>query len=441
MSLKNILARVRSNFLYIPSLYGIAALLLAIASIQIDTHIMSIEYLHRFIPDSLFMDIDLAQTILGSISAALLTMTTITFSTILVVLTTYISEFSPRTLQNFISDPNTQRVLGCFIAGIIYSILLLLLIRETEMVTHFIAPSFAVLFAIICIFVFVYFIHHVSSWIQVSSLLHYITRSTIEKIDKEFKKETEIEADDPWDDWESEDIKHIDPRIIRAEHSGYIQNIDIEGMVKQAQKDDCIVRINANINDYIEKGGVFLSMWELDTPNNPKTYHKFISIGPERSSKDTVEIAVTKITEIALRALSSGINDPNTAVNCIENLGKVLSHLGSKHLPRAFHNDEQRQLRVIMEKPDFSDYLYKCFYQIRQHGFKDISVLSAGLKALGVIAANNSDKIKDVVYKFTEYIMEGIDQESLLSWDKDYINRQLEELYKVCGHSSKFTKL
>ncbi|SDI49147.1 DUF2254 family protein [Alteribacillus bidgolensis] len=116
----------------------------------------------------------------------------------MIVLTTYISEFSPRTLQNFISDLNTQRVLGFFIAGIIYSILLLLLIRETETVTHFIALSFAVLFAIICTFVFVYFIHHVSSWIQVSSLLHYITRNTIEKIDKEFKKETEIEADDPW---------------------------------------------------------------------------------------------------------------------------------------------------------------------------------------------------------------------------------------------------
>ncbi len=81
------LLRIRSNFLYIPSLYGLAALLLAIASIEIDTHIMSVEYLHRFIPDSLFMDIDLAQNILGSISAALLTMTTITLSTILIVLT------------------------------------------------------------------------------------------------------------------------------------------------------------------------------------------------------------------------------------------------------------------------------------------------------------------------------------------------------------------
>ncbi|SDI49121.1 DUF2254 family protein [Alteribacillus bidgolensis] len=59
------------------------------------------------------------------------------------------------------------------------------------------------------------------------------------------------------DDWESEDINHINPRIIHAEHSGYIQNIDINGIVKQTQKDDCIVRINANINDYIEKGEHF----------------------------------------------------------------------------------------------------------------------------------------------------------------------------------------
>ncbi len=441
MSWTGFLLKVRSSFWYLPSIYGAVAFVFALISLKIDSYVINIEELYQLLPTILLTDINLAQIILSSIAASLLTMTTITFSTILVVLTTYLSEFSPRTLQDFITDHSTQRVLGIFVGGFVYSIILLLLLKDDGDGTLFVVPSIAILLSITCLFVFVFFIHHVSSWIQVSNLIHNITWKTTEQIEKDLVSKSDVHEDAPWDDWESEEIKYSTPKEYYAEHTGYIQYIDISAMVEQASKDDCIIKIEKKINDYVDSETKLLSIWSFSENSVKNDYEKYISIGPKLAPMNNIESGLIKIVEIALRALSSGINDPNTAINCINNLGRILTKLGHTHLPRAFHNDKNRNLRVIQDKLEFSDYLYKCFYQIRQSGFHDISVLSSGIQALTFIAANNKEPIKDSVWNFTKYIIEGIDGKSLLSLDKQYINRQLETLAAAAGRKDEFKQI
>ncbi|WP_088104559.1 DUF2254 domain-containing protein [Halalkalibacter urbisdiaboli] len=438
MTTTNVFIRIRNSFWYLPSLYGFIAAVLAIISAQLNAYITSQESIYVLLPQVLFTDIHLAQTILSSISASLLTMTTITFSTILVVLTTYLSEFSPRTLQNFITDHSTQRVLGIFVGGFIYSVLLLLLLRETETTTTFIVPAIAIFISITCLIVFVFFIHHVTSWIQVSNLIHTITLATIERINQNFKDASDVHEDAPWEDWESEEIKQITPKQFTLDNAGYIQYIDIQGLVDEAVKEDCIIRIEKQVNDYVDHETPLLSIWTLDHHKVDTNFKRFFIIGSEQAAVNDIEFGLTKIVEIGLRALSSGVNDPNTAINCIENLGKILTKLGRKHLPTPYYNDAARNLRVIYDQPDFSDYLYQCFFQFRQYGFSDLSVLSAGIKALTLIAESNSKQIKETVWEFTEYIMEGLDQSSLLSLDKRYINKQLQALANATEHRKDF---
>ncbi|WP_169823155.1 DUF2254 domain-containing protein [Anaerobacillus alkalilacustris] len=441
MKVKLSITQIRSNFWYIPSLYGAIAVIFAYSSLFIDPFLMTLETPYTFVPIFLLTDIHLARTILSSISASLLTMTTITFSTILVVLTTFLSEYSPRTIQNFITDKDTQRVLGIFVGGFIYSILLLLFLRETASVTQFIVPSFAVLFSIVCIIVFVFFIRHVSTWIQVSNLIHQITLNTIQKIDSTLSDAMENHKDAPWEDWETEEITQEKPQQISFIHAGYIKHINIEGLVEQATKDDIIIKIEKNISEYVDNDTPLLSIWGAKEKVTVERYKDYFSIGTEKAPIDNIEFGLTKLVEITLRALSSGINDPNTAINCIENIGKILTKLGSKHLPRSYHNDKNRNLRVIYDKPNFNDYLYKCFYQIRQYGFQDISVLSASIKAFTLIAETNSKEIKSTIWEFTKYIVEGIEVERLLSLDRNYINQKIENLAKVTGHINEYKPL
>lgn len=433
--------QIRSNFWYIPTLYGFIAVLFSFFSLYVDPFLMNFDNAYVLIPTVLLIDIDLARTILSSISASLLTMTTITFSTILVVLTTFLSEYSPRTIQNFITDKNTQRVLGIFVGGFIYSILLLLFLRETASVTQFIVPSFAVLFSIICLIVFVFFIRHVSTWIQVSNLIHHITLNTIQKIESTLSAARENHKDAPWEDWETEEITQEKPQQISFTNAGYIKHINIEGLVEQATKDDIIIKIEKNISEYVDNDTPLLSLWGTKEKLNIEQYKQYFSIGTEKAPIDNIDFGLTKIVEITLRALSSGINDPNTAINCIENLGKILSKLGSKHLPRSYHHDKNRNLRVIYDKPNFNNYLYKCFYQIRQYGFQDISVLSASLKAFTLIAETNSEEIKSSIWEFTKYVIEGIEKDKMLSLDRNYINQKIKQLAKVTGHIKDYKPL
>lgn len=432
--------RIRSTLMYIPTVYGLIAVVLAFISIYIDRLITADHSSKRYLPDLFFSDLDLAKTILSAIASSLLTMTTITFSTILVVLTTFLSQFSPRTLRNFITDKITQRVLGFFVGGFIYSIVLLLSLKDRGTDQVFIFPSFSVLISIACVLVFVFFIHHVTSWIQVSSLIHNITIHTISKIDEELMDKEKVKEDAPWEDWESDDLHQLTPQPFCLQKTGYIQEIDTDGILDQATKFNCIVRLEKKLGDYVDQDTPVLSIWKLDKSVEPKSFEKFFSVTIQMAPIEDIEFGIVKIVEIALRALSPGINDPNTAINSIDNLGKILTKLGKKHLPRPYINDKDRNLRVIKHQLSFSDYLYRSFYQIRQSGFHDISVLSTGIEALTLIAGSNDSEIKKDVWELALYIKEGINSETLLSLDRKFIHEKFLQLASACGQSQEYEK-
>lgn len=440
MSFTSLFLKIRSNFMYLPTLYGVVAFIIAILSIKLEAIIMKQKAIQHIIPSVLFTDIGVARTILSTISASLLTITTITFSTILVVLTTYLSNFSPRTLQNFITNHSTQRVLGMFVGGFVYSIVLLLILEDAGPDTRYIVPSFAITISIICLFVFVFFIHHVTSWIQVSNLIYNITQSTSKRIEKDLSDLNDVKEDSPWDDWESEEIKHIIPQPIYMNKVGYIQFIDINGIINQANRDDSIIRIERNINDFVDEETVILSMWSKKDANSFMDYEKFITIGSKQSPFHNIELGMSKIVEIAVRALSPAVNDPNTAINCIDNLGRILVKLCKKHLPKSYFNDQYRNLRVIFEQPTYSDYLYKSFSQILRYGVQDVTILLAIIKALTSIA-ESAPQSRKIIWGFAQFVIEGINKEELLSLDRNYLNKRLKRLATTTGYPKDFKPL
>lgn len=432
MSVKMVIIRIRTSFWYLPALYGIIALILAIGSMFFDRYLAN-HSLYLYIPEVFLSDRSLAQTILSSLSASLLTMTTITFSSILVVLTTYLTQFSPRALQNFITDHHTQRVLGIFIGGFIYTIILLLILRKNDTGTLFIVPAFAIFVSIICLGMFVFFIHHVTSWIKVSNLIYNITTNTIHAISNLYIDETDYRAASPWEDWEYIELRTVIPFQLKSKKAGYVKYIEIDKMVTRATMDNCIIKIEQGLGKYVDETTTLLSFWNLDDPSKSRNYLSLITITNEQEPVEDIEFGLQKVTEIALKAVSPAINDPYTAINCINHLANILSLLGQKHLEIPFYHDKNQYLRVIFEKPLFEDYLYECFYQIRHYAKEDVSVMASILKALTFISQNNSDYIKDVIWEFSFYIVEGLKEVNWLSKDKQFLNKHLVEIAKVCN--------
>lgn len=423
MPIKPILVKVKSNFWITPAIYAVLFFILAVLSITGDRYLADNGYF-KYIPSVFLTDKELAHTILSATSTSLLTMTTITFSSVLVVLTTFLANFSPRTLHNFNSDSKIQLVLGVFIGGYIYSLVLLNQVRENETSNDFIVPTLAIIVAFICVGMFVFLIHHMTEWIKVGNVISNITKETLSSI--EDKKRT----DDPEEDFSLGKEKTVE---VKSRCEGYIQDIAMSELIDFAEKEQLVISFTKDQGDYVDVDTPLLLVSSESESIDEDEILKFITFNTDHESKNDIEFGIQKIAEIALRGIAPGKNDPETAIACMEHLAQILTKIGKNHSPSPYHRDSGNQIRIVLPKPTFTDYLYESFYQIRHYGKEDVSVMASVLKALILVAETNRNEIKQEVWEFSAYIYEGIKQQDWLSLDKTMLNKQLKKLANACG--------
>ncbi len=427
---------IRKSFWYLPAFYSVFSVVLAYFSVVIDERLYRTDTQAAF-PAFMVTDRETTQIILSALATSILTMTAITFSSIMVLLSTYLSQYSPRTLNNFISDMVTRRVLGVFIGSFLFFVLVMLWMNITDQSLFLIVPSLSVFLSAVCLAFFVYFIHHVGTWIQVSNLIQDITDNCLSILQnqKKGRKHLQTSIESPWSSWENEEYKLNAHQTATSLRPGFIQLLDLDAIVKQAHKDDLLIQMEKKIGDYVDEGTPLFQYWSLgDRPHDEKDYLKHIRIGGQRSSEQDIEFGIQKLTEIAVRAVSPGINDPQTAINCIQRLGKVLSRLAEESVEEPYIYDQDQNLRVVLKTSTFSHILYKTFYQIRFYARQDVSVLAAVFEALTLIAEKSQTSLKEKVWQFAKSIVEGIDRSAMIDLDYLYLNEKLDDIARKTGH-------
>jgi len=437
------LHNIENKIYFIPSIYAAAAAVLSILVIFIEHQYSQV--LLNYIPAYLFTSYDLSKTILSTIAGSLFAMITVSFSTIMVVLTMYSSQFSPRTMQDFLKNKATLKVLGVFIAGFIYSILTLLFIDENLQgadEASIFSAAIGVIIAVICLGYFVYFIHHAANSVQVNLLIESLKTEVIEIVDK---LESRNNSNDSIRNSAPDNLKEITDREfceVHPDKSGYIQLIfDLE-LTKLADEYNIIIRAEKMIGDYVTENTVVFKAWKLDPDSELEVELEVLQeqiksnlvINNERSKKNDIEFGLLKLTEVALRAISPGINDPNTAIFCINQLGWVLSRIAVANIENTYYYNDKDELCFILEDVSFWDLLYKTFYQLRHYGNQDVSVAGSILDALVIIAEGSPEDIKEQVWTFSHYILEGFDRNVLEQEDKKFLNHKIYRLAKETGH-------
>ncbi|EAR67911.1 hypothetical protein B14911_14142 [Bacillus sp. NRRL B-14911] len=410
---KQFLFKIKEGTWFIPAVYTLVALILAIGVVYVDY------YLNEFYPEIFLVGLDLGKTILGTIAGSLLTMTTITFSTTMVVLTTYSSQFSPRTLENFIQDPVTMRVLGVFIGGFVYCIFTLLFIRESFGNTVA-SASIGIIIAFICLAFFAYFIYHVATSIQVGKLIERLADDALDVIKKEKER---YEQDDRVSLLQVRPSVVIEAKAVKARRFGYIQYIDEGMLMEHAAEQGSIIEVLKPIGHFVTEKHDLLCVHNQE--EIPEGLEDAVIVGIERTTYSDVEFGLQKIAEVALRAVSPGINDPNTAIQCINYLSVCLS--AASHLNgevKAISDDEGRMKVIIPHRP-FEDLLNTSFRQISYYAKDDFSVMQAIFKALEEIGSGCGPEIRKTLDKFADYLKEQVETAALTKTEKD-------ELYKVC---------
>lgn len=385
--------RVRSSFWFVPAVMACFSVALAIATVAIDERIaggwmqrMRLTYTGS--PEG-------ASGVLETIAGSMMTIAGVVFSMTLVALTLASSQFGPRLLRNFMSDKANQLVLGTFVATFLYCLFVLRTVRHAEesaFVPH-LSISLGVLFALVSIGVLIYFIHHVSVSIQADEIVARVGEELIEGIDRLFPEQIGLANSDSGIDVEGSGIPALfdeTARPVHAEKDGYVQFIDADALMHIATQENLLLRLAKRPGHYVTAGIPLVLIRPGDRVNEDlsKRINEAIILGKQRTPVQDVEFTVSQLVEIAVRALSPGVNDPYTAIRCVDRAGSALFRLAGRAMPSPYRRDKQNQLRVIAPPVTFPSVLNAAFDQIRQNARANAAVTIRLMETITVVAGS-----------------------------------------------------
>lgn len=388
---------MRATYWAVPSAMAVVAVGLSLAMVALDEIVTaralaSLSWVYTGSAEG-------ARAVLSTIASSMITVAGVTFSITIVALTLASQQFGPRLLRNFLRDPGNQIVLGTFVSTYLYCLLVLRTVRgtdDTDFVPH-LAVTGGVVLAMLSLGVLIFFIHHVATSIQVSQVIGNVAADLDTAIDQLFPSSI---GDDP----EGSAVRPpsdrslagpplasggAGPRSILATAAGYLQAVDSERLMNVAADADVVLRLDVRPGAFVRSGSGLLSVWPAAsvTERLDASLRSAFIIGVDRSPTQDVSFYMDQLVDVALRALSPGINDPATARSCVDRLEGALCQLARRHLPSGLRVDASGDLRVIAAPLSFPEMIDVAFSEIMAHAESNLSVTCRVLDALGTVGA------------------------------------------------------
>ena len=428
--LKNLWQQLIGSYWFIPSACVLAGILLAPILVTIDEHFDRETV--RELSFAFTGDDEAARAIMTTIAGAVLGVAGTTFSITIAVLSMASSQFGPRLLRNFLTDTPNQFVLGAFIGTFSYSLLVLKAIHKYDVAFGVpqLAVTFGIIMAIICALLLVYFVQHMVHAIQASHVIEGASNEAIKNIHYWYKDRCDINHQRNVVHQDIEQFHTWSATPIYAPSSGYLQQIYLKSLVTLSQDYAGVVQINANLGDFVTDRNIIGYFYQRPAnhpdsrqqTNTPKLaivprppdslfWQRFagcIRIEQRLSHSNDIAYSLGQMTEIAVRALSPGINDPKTAVNCVQSLTSCLSIMMRRQPPSPYHfyikNPDKSMpdkttsdnsiiekvshkprdaiLAVVTHTPKISDFIDTSLGEIRRYATADLMVLKALCQAM-----------------------------------------------------------
>lgn len=414
--LKYIWQKLNSTFWFIPIMLVLSSVILAFLFIYLD-------YEFKLKPDGILKYIyagsaDSARSILSTIAGAMIGVAGTVFSITLVALTLASSQFGSRLLRNFMYDSVNQTVLGSFVATFIYCLLVLNSVRGGEEFQFIpvISVFLAIALGILNILLLIIFIHHIATTIQSDKIVSEITNSLFEDLDDLMQDGEDTNAIRHYPDMKFIRSNYKNEFEIVAQDNGYTQYIDYPDLLDIAIERELVAIINYRAGQYIIEGSPLFTVLSNDETSEEleNDLNDLISIGDIRTPLQDAEFAIHQIVEVAVRALSPGINDPYTANTCIDNLSAIMAKLTNTPFPHKHRYDEKGNLRLVIDILTFEGMLDAAYNQIRQNAGNSPAVLIRMMEAVNKI------------YKFAQNDV----QRTSIKKHADMIYRSAQENFK-----------
>jgi uncharacterized membrane protein/drug/metabolite transporter (DMT)-like permease len=355
------LDRLRSGYWFIPSCFVVGAVAAAIGLIALDRTLQG-----RALPLWTYAGgPQNASELLTTIASSMITFTGVVFSITIVALQLASSQFSPRVLRNFLRDRVSQVALGLFVATFVFSFTALSAVRvagHDETFVPVVTVTGAFVLVIASVVTFVQLLHHTAQSMRVVNIIERITKETRASLDDQYPSRPS---------WVPPEHTPGPSTVVEAPRAGVIADVDLAGLAARAADLQATVEVAAPAGTYVCRGAPLLRVSGSDAADG---WAEHLRLDVEPTMRDNAAFGFRQLVDIAERALSPGVNDPTTAVQCLDRLHDLLRSLAHRPMPTRRHAAVDGRARASIPQPGFDDLVHLSFDELRHWGRDSIQV-------------------------------------------------------------------
>ncbi len=330
-------------------------------------------------------DTSAASALVQTVATSAVTVTTLTFSVTVVALQLASQQFSPRLLREFTRDPITRVVLSVLVATFVCSLTGLRHFRTDEP-PPVLSVLLAFLLGLLALASVLAFITHMIRTLRVDSMMRAVHDDTSRAIETFYPS---------YDDDSRTAGEGILPQVagipVEARKSGFVRLVNVDGLVAAAAAAHGVVRVEVRPGDHVVRGTPVATVWATDEEDLAEAVHGCVDLGFERTFEQDAAFGFRQLEDIAVKALSPGINDPVTAAHAVGHLSDLLVRLLGCRLGASEHRDDDGAVRAVVPDRDLRYYLELACGQLRRYASGEPTVLVALLRMLRDMAAAARD--------------------------------------------------
>ena len=423
--------RIGESLFFVPSLFLIGAIILSQSAIAVDRALGSDD-----LPLLLSTTVDSSRVLLSVIAGGTITAASVVFSLTLVAVQLASTQFSPRILGAFLGDRVQQIIIGLVLGTFLYCLLVLHVVRAPvdgggDPLIPSLSVALALALGVFALVAVIASINRTAQSLRVETVAAKVTAESIAAIEDQFGSEGPVlSATVPVVSGDTADVTPPDDAVVViAPRSGWIQDINLEQLLGCVGEGSHVL-VHRSVGNYVLLGQLLASVWpEKDDPDRVEREAAggFV-IARQRSRRGDAAFGITQLVDIAVRALSPGVNDPKTAEEMVHHLGEILVELAVRDLPPR-HSEIDGRTIIRAAELAHRDYVELAVEPIRRFARTDPQVLASVVRTLATATAVAKRRRADAaVAAFDEQIELILRDTSALTsqTDRDMVVRTAE---------------
>ncbi len=377
---------------------------------------------------------DSARDVLSTIASSMLGVAGVSFSILVAAFVFASGQFGPRILSNFMRDRANQVVLGIFASTFLYCTIVLRIIGDDSVPG--LSVTVALLSALVSVFALLFFFHHAPESIRLMRIVHDTGGQLLKEIDHLFpeggeERDTDVPARD-----DAVEAAEGQPCPVPAHGNGYVRFVDHGSLMEIAREEDLTIRLDRRSGDFVVDGRPLAWIWPAGRVGRSleKEVRECFTLGASRTPSQDVEFLFELLMDVASRALSPGVNDPRTAMICLDWITSGLSRALRGRPRSAVRCDDDGKVRLILRGRHFQHLLEHGFGRLRPYFQADAAAALHMMARIGGLILETEDgHHRDLLLGMARDLAEGADKNLEVDSDRRKVRERLEIIEKAAA--------